>query len=150
MPAVSAASIAACASATERVNGFSTNTAFPGGRGARDLLRVQAVRGGEHDRVDRRVTQNRVQIIDPAEAMLAAEISDCGRGAGVCRGEANCIAVPHGVNQIAPPPAETHDGCSNGRVGHAVTDGFEILLIPDADTVMAGLGRLGPAIHDLP
>src|SRR6476659_3936494 len=73
--------------------------------------------------------------------MLAAEISDCGRGAGVCRGEANCIAVPHGVNQIAPPPAETHDGCSNGRVGHAVTDGFEILLIPDADTGLAGLVR---------
>ena len=96
MPAVSAASIAACASATERVKGFSTNTAFPAAAARLICSACKAVRGGEHDRVDRRVAQDRVQIIDPAEVVLAAEISDGGRGAGMRGGEADCLAVPHG------------------------------------------------------
>ena len=48
--------------------------------------------------------------------------------AGVCSREANRFTVPHGVNEIAAPPAETHDGCPNCRAGHAAPNCFEIPL----------------------
>ena len=124
-----------------------------GASGARDLLRMETVRRSEHDRVDRGVAQNRVQIIDPAETMLAAEISDGGCGAGVGSREAHCLTVPHGVNEIAAPPAETHDGCLNCRAGHAAPNCFEIPLSSVKCDSPIGLptaaGRYPPAVRPL-
>ena len=60
-----------------------------------DLLGVQGVRGGEHDCVDRWVAQDHVQIVDPVEVVLAAEIGDGGCGAGMRGGEADGLAVAH-------------------------------------------------------
>ena len=68
---------------------------FAGGGRAFDLVGVQGMRRGEHDGVDRWVSQDHVQIVDPVEVVLAAEIGDGGRGAGMRGGEADGLAVPH-------------------------------------------------------
>ena len=99
------------------------------GGGAPDLLRMQAVRRGEHDCIDRRITQDRVQIVGPMQTMLATEISHRRRGAGMRLGEAKCLAVPRGLDEIPAPPAEANDGRAYHSANSIAVSSFGMLSI---------------------
>src|SRR5258708_6191971 len=75
-----------------------------GGGGALDLAAMLAVRGGEIDRVDRRVGEDRVEAIVERDALLGTERLDLRARAGVAGGEADLVAVAlHRGDELAPP-----------------------------------------------
>ena len=81
-----------------------------GGGGAFDLRPVLAVRGGEHDRVDRRIGEDAVEIVAIGDAVLAAERFGGGAGSTVANREAEFRAPAlDRADQGAAPAAEADD-----------------------------------------
>ena len=81
-----------------------------GGGSALDLRPVLAVRGGEDDRVDRRIGEDPPEIVVISDAVLGAKRLGGGAGAAVTGGEAKLGAlVLDRIDQGAAPAAEPDD-----------------------------------------
>src|SRR5579884_1151786 len=79
-------------------------------RGALDLRPVPAVRRRKDDGVDRRIGENRVEIVRERNAALGAERLGGGAGAGMAGGEADQRALAlHRIDERPTPPADADD-----------------------------------------
>ena len=85
-----------------------------GGRRGQDLPLMQAVRRGEHDRVDIDVGEDLLIAVDQRYALVAAEVFRRRARAGVGGDEADVVALAlHRRDQRAAPASQPDDRCAN-------------------------------------
>ena len=83
-----------------------------GHAGRHDLLLVQAVGRGQHDRIDIGIGEDLLIALDQPQPVVAAKILRWPARARVGEHEPDCIAPAlHGCDQRAPPASQSNDGC---------------------------------------
>jgi hypothetical protein len=83
---------------------------LPGGCRPLDLRAVLTVRRRKHDRIDRRVGEDLVEIVSKRDPVLGAECLGGGSGSGSSRRKADRAALSlDGIDERAAPTADADD-----------------------------------------